>query len=703
MPTTYYVTGPTTRRQQSIGLILLLLVAFDAPVAPAQEKPIPLPGVTVEAPYGRPAVPSSATTGTKTDTPLKDIPASIQVVPKEVLADQGAYSLDAVTRNVSGVAQSSSSNYGFFNNYLIRGLNQKFLRDGLIDGPQINGYARTLTDVERIEVLKGPGSALYGSGEPGGIVNLISKQPLEKPLYSLYGSGGSFGTHREAVDLGGPLGVKHLLYRFNGAYYHSDGFRDLSNTTIEILPLLTWKPNPDHTLTLKFDYRNIEAIADTLGIPFRGRTLLGVPRETKYYTPFSDTDQELYRGALNYELKLTDALLLRNNFAILRQDLFLRRNSGGTVGPGRLVMTGRRLREETIFRTDYVYQLEPVWTVMTGTTKHKFVAGFEYQLQLLDAKRAEANLPNITDVFHPVIPEVRRADLVFRPSFDRHIEANQYGLYAQDQIGFTEQWKVRMGLRADRFESKDFNRLSRPRKSRSDDELGGQAGLVYQPVKATSFFGGVSRSHLSTVSNEGAARAPEKATQWELGNKTTFLDDQISLNLALFHVTREDFLVTIGTDQVPIGEQRTQGFELDLASEPVPGWKLYANYAYQDAELTKLSPTDPSSGKGHRPTGVPIHSAGLWTTYELQSGALKGLGFGAGLTYKASVFLDTLNTQAIPAYVVGDLVAFYRWGSFEVQMNVNNVADTTYFRNGSNIGGLPGEPLAVLGSVQVRY
>jgi iron complex outermembrane receptor protein len=373
------------------------------------------------------------------------------------------------------------------------------------------------------------------------------------------------------------------------------------------------------------------------------------------------------------------------------------------VAPGSLVMTNRRLREQTTLLTDYVYRLEPVWTVMTGTTKHTFVAGFEYQLQLLDAKRAEANLPNITNVFNPVIPEVRRAGLVFRPQFDRHIEANQYGLYAQDQIEFTEQWKVRVGLRADRFESEDFNRLSRPRKSRSDDELSGQAGLVYQPVKATSFFGGVSRSFVASLSSEGAARAPEKATQWELGNKTTLFEDRISLNLALFHVTREDFLVTIGTDQVPIGEQRTQGFELDLASEPLPGWKLYGNYAYQDTELTKLSPTDQSAGKGHRATGVPEHSAGLWTTYELQSGALRGLGFGGGLTYKASVFRNTLNTEAIPAYVVGDLVVFYRRAPFEVQVNVNNVADTTYFRNGSNNGGLPGEPLAVLGSLQVRY
>lgn len=689
------------------GLTLAAIVCSTGVVAAQDEKPIPLPEVKVEAPYTRPAVPERATTGTKTDTPLLDVPASVQVVPKEVFAEQGAYSLDAVTRNVSGVNLAAQSAYGFFNNFLIRGLAQQFLRDGLIDGPQINGYARTLTDVERVEVLKGPGSALYGSGQPGGTINLISKLPTETPLYDLYGSGGSFGTYRFGADLGGTFLTPDLGYRLNASYFHTGGFRDVSSTVREFLPLVQWKLNPDNVLTVKFDYRNIEATPDTVGIPFRGRTLIAVPRETKLYTPFAETEQDIYRVAFKLESRLSPDLLLRNNLVLLQRDLDLLRNAANPVfAANGVTLTGRNLREQTDHWSEWVYQVEPVWTVATGPIRHTVLGGFEYQRHLLDTRRQTATLPNIANVFAPVIPESNRAGLVFVPNFDRHSDLADYGVYAQDQITLTEQWKARVGMRLDHFDSEDFDRLSRPRRTRVDDEVSWNVGLVYQPVKVTSFYAGVSRSVFANITSEaarGAALAPETGRQYELGNKTLLLDGRISLNLALFHTTRQNFLVQIGPDQVPIGEQKTQGVEVDLGSEPIRGWKLYANYAYQDSELVRLSPTDPSQGKGHQGVGVPLHSAALWTTYEIQGGPLRGLGAGGGVTYKGGVFLDTLNTQRLPEFIVADLVAFYRTKHADYQVNVNNVADTTYFFTGRNGAGAPGNPLSVFGSITLKY
>ncbi|MFQ5881971.1 MAG: TonB-dependent siderophore receptor [Candidatus Methylomirabilales bacterium] len=704
------------RRNRNHMVVCLLstwmFLAFAAIPAKAQEekkeeKPIVLPPVTVTAPYRRPAVPDRATTATKTDTPLKDIPASIQVVPKERLADQGAYSLDGVLKNVSGATQGPGTNYGFFNFYNLRGLQQKFLRDGVPDGPSINGIARTLTDVERVEVLKGPGSALYGRAQPGGLVNLVSKQPLDAPLYSLYQSGGFFGTSLTSIDLGGPIGTKELLYRFNGAYYTSDGFRDLGNTTIEILPTVTWRPNEWHTLTLDFDYRNLDIVPDNAGIPFRGDFILDVPLDTKFYTPFSDTDQEVFRGAINYELRLTDDLVVRNNLVVLRRDLFLRRNSGGRVKEGSIKMDRRRLREETNLATDIVYQIEPVWNVKTGTIQHTLLGGFEFQHLKLDAFRQRASLPDIANVFDPVIPETSRAGLVFSPRFDREIEANQFGLYVQDQMEFSEQWKARVGVRFDRFDAEDVERVKSTRRSRSDDRVSANVGLVYQPIPSTSFYAAFSRSHLPVVSGEGAGLKPETATQWEVGNKSTFLDGRISATLALFQATREDFLRRVAPffdfeTSIPVGEQRTRGVELDLASEPLPGWQLSGNYAFLDAELTKLDPANKAS-EGNRPEGVQRHSAAFWTTYEIQSGPLRGLGFGGGLTFKGSVFNDRQNNQRIPSYTLGDLVLFYRRGLFEARVNFNNVTDTDYFTNGLFGSAAPGEPLTVQGTVQVVF
>jgi len=675
-----------------------------APAGTAEEKkegkPIPLPPVTVTAPYAQPAVPERATTATKTDTPLIDIPASIQVVPKELLADQGAYSLDGVLKNVSGVTQAAGTNYGFFNSYQVRGLQQKFLRDGVPDGPSVNGYARTLTDVERVEVLKGPASALYGSAQPGGVVNIISKEPLETPQYYLYQSGGFFGTSQTTADFTGPISKNGLLYRFIGAYYTSDGFRDLRNRTFEILPTLTWSPNERHKLTLDFDFRRVKAVPDNAAIPFRGTSILDVPLKTKYYTPFSNSDQEIFRGAINDELRLTNDLVVRNNFAFLRRNLFLGRNEGGRVQPGSTVMDQRRFREQKDLATDIVYQFEPVWNVKTGTIKHTLLGGFEYQRQNLDARRQRANLPNIANVFRPVIPERSRTELSFTRQFDREVETNQYGLYAQDQIDFSEQWKARVGVRFEQFDAEDIERVNRTRRSRSDDRVSPNAGLVYQPTKWTSLYAAFGQSSLANLSSEGSARPPETATQYEIGNKSTFLDGRISVNLALFQATREDFLQTIAGDQVPIGKQRTRGVEIDLASEPIPGWKFYWNYAFLDADLLRLADR---LAEDKRPTGVPRHSAAVWTTYEIQSGPLEGFGLGGGLTFKGRVFSDNRNTQPVPSFTVGDLVFFYRRGPYEARINIQNFTDTDYFSSPLFGSARPGDPLRVQGTLQLRF
>ncbi|MBI3637645.1 MAG: TonB-dependent siderophore receptor [Candidatus Rokubacteria bacterium] len=695
----------------SIGTSVATFAALTLtlPIASAQDarQPLPLPEMKVDAPFSRPAVPERASTGTKTDTPLLDVPATIQVVPKEVFVEQGQHTLDAVTRNVSSVNLAAQSAYGFFNNFLIRGLSQQFLRDGLVDGPAINGYVRTLSDVERVEILKGPGSALYGSGQPGGTVNLISKMPTATPYYAVYGSGGSFGTYGFGTDFGGPLLSDILGYRFNTADYHTDGFRGVGATIREVLPLLQWKLDPENTLTVKLDYRDVEAVADTVGIPFRGRTIIGVPLDTKLYTPFADTEQSIYRLALRLESRLGENLLLRNEFAVLHRDLDLLRNAANPAfAANGITLTGRNLRDQTDHATDWVYHIEPVWTVPTGPLIHTLLGGFEYQLHLLDTRRSTAALANIPDAFHPVIPEQSRAGLVFVRNFDRHSEGADYALYAQDQMTLTEQWKVRAGVRADRFDSEDFDRVNRPRRSRTDDELSWNAGVVYQPVKIASFYAGVARSFFSNITSEavqGAALVPERGTQYEIGAKSLWLDGRVSLNAALFHTTRENFLVAVGPDQIPIGEQKTQGFELDLASEPVPGLKLYANYAYQDSELVRLSPTDPSQGKGHQAVGVPLHAAGVWTTYELQSGVLRGLGGGGGVVFKDGVVVDTLNTQRLPPFAVLGLVGFYHTTHVDYQVNVNNVADTTYYVTARNGAGAPGDPLSVLGRVVVRY
>lgn len=652
-------------------------------------------------------------TGSKTRTALEDIPETVHTVPRYVIEVQGASAdLDKAIDNVSGVTQSSSSNYGFFNNYLIRGLNMNFLRDGVPDGSSINGYARSLVDVEQVEVLKGPASALYGSGAPGGSVNLVSKQPQASAGYSLAQMIGAFDTYQTSGDATGPVfGNGRLLYRLNANFYTSHGFRDIKRETFDILPTVVWKPD-GHQITLDFDYRDIDLTADTYGIPFRGlsRTqdnpLLGVSRETKYYTPFATTEQQVRRYAVSDEWTINEGLSLRNNIVVLDRDLYLLRNAGGTVAANSSVMTGRNLREQTDDVTDYLYQFEPVMDFQTGTVTHTLLTGFEFQFHNVGAFRQTANLPNITNVFDPVIPETSKDVLTFTPNFHRDIDGRYLSLYGQDQLDVTEQLKVRVGGRYDQFDIRSQSHLNSVNQRRQDNVLSGQAGLVYKPVKMTSFYTGVATSKQANLSTESTAlNKPEGAVQYEVGNRTEFLDGRLGINAAWYHVTRKDFLVTIGTETLPVGEQKTIGVDLDVWGEPVKGWKVNANYGFQDAELVNVPQTAPNpSVDGKRPTGVPVHAAALWTTYEFQDGPMKGFGLGGGVTYKGSVFLNQNNTQRIPGSVVGDLVFFYHYRDWlEAQVNFTNIADATYYRNGVNSGALPGDPAAVSGTVRVRF
>ncbi len=687
---------------------ILLGCATGSFAAEKKEQPVKtLDEVVVQAD----SILQTVATGTKTNTPLEDIPANIVVIPQDIIQAQGGTAnLDKVIANVSGISQSSSNNYGYFNNYVLRGLNANFLRDGVSDGPTVNGYSRSLADVERVEVLKGPGSALYGTGSGGGSVNLVSKEPLDNARYAVMGSFGAFNTYETTADLTGPLVPNFLNYRFITDYLNTQGFRNLKRETFEVLPSLLVKSGPNHDTNFDFNYRDINIVSDTNGIPFLGasltqkNTLLAVPRTNKYFTPFSATHQEILRYAVNDEHRFSDTFLLRNNFVVLHRDMTWLRNSGGSVAAGSRVMTGRILREQTDQVTDYNYQIETVGDADVWNIHHKVLTGFELQYHDISAVRSLAALPNITDVYNPVIPETSKGSLTFVPSFDRLINAGFLGWYAQDQMDLTEQLKLRIGGRIDRFETHVRSALNKVRQFQVNHPFSGQAGLLHHVNKHVSFYGGAASSHQAILTTESTSLGrPESSLQYEIGSRWNFFDQKLNFDVSWYHVSRKDFLVTIGTETIPIGSQATEGVEVDANLKLAPGWNLLANYSRQDATLISVPVSSGPSVNGNRPAGVPYNTANCWTTYELQRGALKGFGVGGGLSYKDSVFLNLQNTSVIPSYVTVDMALFYKKGWFEAQVNMKNLTDTDWYRNGVNSGAFPGDPFGVYGSIRVQF
>ncbi len=246
----------------------------------------------------------------KTGTKLEDLPASVVVVPATTIKERGGTSLtDAVTAGVSGVNVGGSSTYSFFDCYLIRGMDARIYTDGFSDGDQFNGYPHSLNGVQQIEVLKGPGSALFGSTTPGGSINIVHFLP--SPVAG-YGAGlqvGSFSTISSTIYATGPTNVEGLSYRIDGLAQHSDGFRHLENADYELRPVLMWTWN-DHVTTAALDFRHIVQTPDLYGIPYVGGVPLGVSRDFVYSTPFGHGDQDIER------LTLTDAWSWSNELTI---------------------------------------------------------------------------------------------------------------------------------------------------------------------------------------------------------------------------------------------------------------------------------------------------------------------------------------------------------------------------------------------------
>lgn len=658
----------------------------------------------------------SRVTGSKTDVPVHDTPASIITVPKEIIEDQNAVDMNSMVRNVSGVNPQLGGGYGFADSYTIRGLNMRFLRDGFADGAAFNGYMRTMTDVERIEVLKGPGSALYGRNEPGGAINVTTKKPLDKFAASGEVMGGFWNTYRVAADVGGPLVQEKLLTRFNTAYYKTDGYRGLSREIIEALPTVTWNFNDKHALTLDYDYRRIKTTPDNYGIFFDAKNgLPPVSPATTYYSPFNKSEQTVNRVMALYEGKFSSQFKLRS--AIIYDDRkisFMRNATGNPSATGLVTNRDARVQDDKL--GSVLQQNEAVFRFMTGDLGHTILTGFEFEYAKVNSVRnSYGNLP-VINLYAPVATETSPLNYARSAanSFDRALEALTYSAYAQEQVTITKQIKARVGGRLDHIEASDVG-VGRSEQgvyvgqrviAMARDLISWQAGAVYQPWEPISFYGGYAQGRYVALNTEAQAMftTPETSSQVEFGNKTTWFKDRLKTNLALFQTTRENYSITDTAGNVSLfgGRRETKGLELDISGNPCAGLWLIFNSALMDSKIKTDEVASGLNLNGLAPQNIPEYAGSAWATYELQSGVLKGFGFGGGPTFKSGVYVDARNFLRLPGYVVADAVLFYKRQNWQLQVNFRNVTNDIYYATPTFSGALPSEPFNVTISAKAR-
>lgn len=651
-------------------------------------------------------------TGTKTDTPILEMPAAVQVVPRKVIEDQGALNLKDVYENVSSVAQAGNTqNAQTEVRPIIRGFESPvLLRNGLRS--TLVG-AVDLVNIERVEVLKGPASILYGALQPGGIVNYVTKRPLAAPSYSLEQQVGMYDLFRTAGDVTGPVTEDgSLLYRLNVAYTNADSFReDIELERVAAAPSFLWRPSERTELLLDFAYLRETQPYDT-GIPL---SLSGDPLVSRK-TFFNDADLA-GRRISDYQASYQLAHEFNEVWSVRHQLQFHRAEANNESLRPRGVSANNSmllLRYQNEFRQEDEIQgvVDVTAKFDTGPIAHTLLLGTEAIFQDSDFRRFRVNAPNA--------PIVENADVNFTPPASQPQEVmlgetRWYALYVQDQIAMLEDGRLKL-LLGGRFDivhqQNSTDGASSP--DVDDKAVTGRIGLLYQFVPAFAGYASVSQSFQpqlnGTLDASGQPLDPERGLQYELGIKASLLDDRLLATAAIFQIEKTDvavfdqalFNATGQIANIPGVEQRSRGFEFDLVGAVTEQINVIANYSYTETETIK-NEADPSV-VGGRLGGVPKHKARLWMTYQFTEGPLSGFGFGGGVRYVSENSAQFATAIRLDPYAVFDLGAWYTWNALRFGLNVYNLFDKHYIVRASDRSiAHPGAPFTIVGSVGVRF
>ena len=702
--------------------------------------------------------------GTKTASALKEVPQSVGYVTKELILDQGATTVNEVVKNISGVNQNSS-----YNDFSIRGFRATGNRNS---GNLLNGMrAQTslwkqssLANIERVEVIKGPASALFGNAAPGGVINRVTKKPLFENKNSITVGVGSWNTLKTYGDFTGPLNPKKtLLYRLNLGYEKTDSFRDLQGSeSIIAAPSFSYIPNEKTHINVDFVYQNFNGKID------RGQS---VPADGNVYsTPISRSlsaaNDFLKENTLNTTIALThkfsdhislNAIYLNSSYSEdmlehTQANLYYKQIGNGAnafryADPNKVMMTAnqrKRYFANNSFNTYFNFNFN------TGILKHKLLVGYDYFISEQKAGSSSisaqgylskdktkvvntytttanvlagsvqtptTNVP-VFDLYDPIAGNAYKdiSKYIWKQNTLNPYEEYSHGVYMQEQIDISIV-KLLIGLRQEWF-TEILNKETTKEISRQTSAFIPRVGLVVEASENINLYStwvkGFQPQGANIQSDPDRYGGPfdyMKSELYEVGLKTEWFNKRLSATLAVFKITQENSLEQSPKAgkadwRVPVDEE-SNGFELDVAGQILPNFSVVANYAYTDARIVKLKEEGAIKDLNVQRPSTPRHAANLWTKYIFENGSLKGLGAGIGVSY-ASERLGQVGRRATaasyPDYTLLNAVLYYKVKDVQLQLNVNNVLNRTYWISGyDNLRNFPGAPRNINASVTYRF
>lgn len=642
---------------------------------------------------------SRSATFTKTDTPLKEVPASVSVVPAELMKDQVMQSMADVFRYVPGaLAHQGESNR---DQVILRGnsTSSDFYVDGIRDDAQV---FRDLYNLERVEVLKGPGGMAFGRGGAGGVVNRVTKMPVFERVGEASLTAGSYNQLRGTVDVGNNVNDS-LAWRLNAMAEHADSFRDgVGLNRYAINPTVTYVLDARNVLTLGYEH-----LLDRR-TPDRGNpSINGLPFLLQRGTFFGNASQSHAESKVDglyaiFNHDFDNGSQLRNTLRVTHYDKFYQNvYPGSAVGTdGSLTISGYNNYNR---RTNTFNQTDVTTRFAAGGMEHSLLTGVELGHQdsynrRNDAVFGSASFLNQAGVSasNPLAFASRFAPNSNGGNAQNQVKSNVFAAYAQDQITLAKDWKLLAGLRYDRFSVNfDDQRTvvgGTPLASlaRTDSAFSPRLGLIWSPTSAQSYYASYSYSFLPSGETLGlavttASLAPEKAKNFEVGGRWDVLPG-LQLSGALFRTDKTDVRVADPDHAgffLKTGKQRASGFELGLQGEVTRGWQAYA--AYTDLNARILQPINTGTAAtavSIIPAGrllplTPQHVVSIWNKADLGGGFSAGLG----VIRQSESFATVSNAVRLPAFTRLDAAIYYAFagGKTRLALNVENLADKTYF------------------------
>ncbi|MBL7250066.1 TonB-dependent siderophore receptor [Alloalcanivorax marinus] len=621
-------------------------------------------------------------TATKTGTPILETARSISVVTADQIADRKAGSVEEAVAYTAGVSIGDSGLDPRFDQIKVRGYAVTTDADFLDGLRQPNtGWLSYFTSepyaLERVEVLKGPSSVLYGQISPGGLVNRVSKRPSAQARQEVGVQVGSHDHRQAQFDVGGRADDQgEVLYRLVGVARDANtDIEQVDNDLTLLAPSLSWRPDEDTRFTLLTQYS--DRLTSGSPRPYQdGDTL------TRFWSgdeDFDKLDQRQWLLGYEFEHAFSDTVSVQHNLRYGNVDTTNQYLSVTGVNAGNADLLDRvsygiyETMESVTTDTRLVTELD------TGAVRHTLLTGVDYAWLNYDVEYASGAAPSIDRTNPDYDQPVARPDQVFA---DQTGISHRGGLYLQDQMAIG-QWRLSAGLRQDWLQTRKEDHLNLARTKTHDDKTTGQLGALYLFDNGLAPYASYAQSFLpqSGTSLEGDAFDPSEGEQFELGLKYQPPGSGTRLTASLYQLTRSHVLTQDPRNvafSVETGEERSRGVELEAVSDLSDALSLTAAYAYNDAEITESNDGD----EGNRPTNRPRHLASLWMEYRQFGGMLDGLGVAGGARYVGSGYDDAANTRKNESYTLVDLGAHYdlrgALAGFRVGVNAKNVTDKEY-------------------------